>query len=86
MALDERRISTRAKLKVNACSSFGTRAIRVLSCIMQSRRSLQESYLQAERQKAVMFATLNRVRQSLQDQGAQVVHRYHKALGPSCIC
>ena len=33
---------------------------------------LQESFLVAERQKAVMFATLNRARQTLEDQGAQV--------------
>ncbi|KAL0045355.1 hypothetical protein WJX82_004695 [Trebouxia sp. C0006] len=32
---------------------------------------LQESFLIAERQKAVMFATLNRARQTLEDQGAQ---------------
>ncbi|KAL0039585.1 hypothetical protein WJX77_002700 [Trebouxia sp. C0004] len=32
---------------------------------------LQESLLIAERQKAVMFATLNRARQTLEDQGAQ---------------
>ena len=33
---------------------------------------LQESFLIAERQKAVMFATLNRARKTLEDQGAQV--------------
>ncbi|KAA6419442.1 MAG: hypothetical protein FRX49_10540 [Trebouxia sp. A1-2] len=32
---------------------------------------LQESFLIAERQKAAMFATLNRARQTLEDQGAQ---------------
>lgn len=40
---------------------------------------MQESYLQAEQQKSVMFATLNRVRQSLQDQGAQVAHSHIQA-------
>lgn len=32
-----------------------------------------------------MFATLHRVQQSLQDQGAQVVHRYNKEVGPSSM-
>ena len=42
-------------------------------CTVSARRSLQESYLEVERQKAVMFATLNRARQNLQDEGAQVL-------------
>lgn len=81
MALDERRISTRTKLKV----TLPALALYDFSFVHSFAISVQESYLQAERQKAVMFATLTRVRQSLQDQGAQVFHRYNKAVGQSSI-
>ncbi|KAL3143227.1 hypothetical protein ABBQ38_002078 [Trebouxia sp. C0009 RCD-2024] len=51
-----------------------------------TRAKLKESYLEVERQKAVMFATLNRVRQSLQDQGAQVFRCMSaERHGPGCM-
>jgi len=47
---------------------------------------LQESFLIAERQKAVMFATLNRARQTLEDQGAQVCQCFSRRGGIPVRC